>query len=391
MASSQTDLLIIGAGPFGLSIAAYASHAQIEHLIVGRPMEFWKSNMPKGMFLRSASDWHLDAAGDATMERFFAEQNQTPSAVQPLSLDVYLQYVKWFSRRKQLAPIEHLISSLSHDWAADPPFTVVLDNGDTIRARRVVVAIGFKYFKNLPIELIQLLPEGSYGHTCDEVDFLKYEGKRLLIVGGRQSAFEWAALLAEAGAAEVHVTHRHDSPQFAQSDWTWVNPVVDAMVNDPAWYRSLSESDKESINQRMFAEGRLKLEPWLQRRMNRDSIKLWPRTQIASCTQLASGELSVLLNSGIKFCIDHIILATGYKVSIGQVPFLNSGNLLPQLRTADGFPELDDHLQTNIPGLFMTSMPAAQQFGPFFNFTVSVRTAAKLIVSAIAKQNSTAA
>jgi thioredoxin reductase len=38
--SNETDLLIIGAGPFGLAIAAQAAHAGIEYLIVGKPMEF---------------------------------------------------------------------------------------------------------------------------------------------------------------------------------------------------------------------------------------------------------------------------------------------------------------------------------------------------------------
>lgn len=57
---SKTELLIVGAGPFGLALAAQAQHDHIEHLIVGKPMEFWRANMPKGMLLRSACDWHLD-------------------------------------------------------------------------------------------------------------------------------------------------------------------------------------------------------------------------------------------------------------------------------------------------------------------------------------------
>jgi hypothetical protein len=76
-----------------------------------------------------------------------------------------------------------------------------------------------------------------------------------------------------------------------------------------------------------------------------------------------------------------VILATGYKVRIERVPFLSG--LLDGLAIEDGFPVLDEHFQTSIPGLYITSMPATRDFGPFFAFTVSVRTSARLIGRAL--------
>ena len=61
----------------------------------------------------------------------------------------------------------------------------------------------------------------------------------MLIVGGRQSAYEWAALLAEAGAAAVHVVHRHDPPSFETSDWTFVDELMDNTISIPGWFRGL--------------------------------------------------------------------------------------------------------------------------------------------------------
>jgi cation diffusion facilitator CzcD-associated flavoprotein CzcO len=111
-----------------------------------------------------------------------------------------------------------------------------MDNGDLILADRVVVAVGFKYFTCVPPALAERLPPGRFSHTCDLVDFSRLKGRRCLIVGGRQSAFEWAALVHEAGAAAVHITHRHDSPAFAIADWSWVKPLAERTIEDPGWY-----------------------------------------------------------------------------------------------------------------------------------------------------------
>ena len=81
--------------------------------------------------------------------------------------------------------------------------------------------------------------------------------------------------------------------------------------------------------------------------------------------------------------MDQIILATGYRVRIDQVPFLRNGNILPLLTTRNGVPVLDAQFQTSVPGLFITSLPANQDFGPFFAFTVSVRTSARIIGRAL--------
>jgi 2-polyprenyl-6-methoxyphenol hydroxylase-like FAD-dependent oxidoreductase len=88
----ETDVLIIGAGPFGLAVAAQAAHDHVEHLIAGKAMGFWRENMPKGMFLRSACDWHLDPVNVHTIEAFLSTIEQTPKDVEPLSLDFYLSY-----------------------------------------------------------------------------------------------------------------------------------------------------------------------------------------------------------------------------------------------------------------------------------------------------------
>ncbi len=382
-----TDLLVIGAGPFGLA-TAHARHLGVDYRIVGKSMEFWRVNMPAGMYLRSACDWHLDPANDATIEKFLRLQGLAPADVEPLSRQLYVRYAEWFQEQKHIEAHPVYIRRLDHTGGEVRRFSATLDNGDSIAAKHVVIAVGFKYFKHVPSDIAERLPAGRYGHTCDLVEFEALRGKRCLIVGGRQSAFEWAALIGESGAAAVHVSHRHDSPAFQASDWSWVNPLVEAIADQPGWFRNLSPAEQDSVNHRLWAEGRLKVEPWLEARVNKASIKLWPNTQIIACDELATGEVAVTLDNRETLAVDQVILATGYKVNIDQVPFLAQGNILETLKIENGFPVLDEHFQTNIPGLFITSMAAVQGFGPFWGFTIAVRTSAKLIGQAIVRNRS---
>ena len=367
----KTDLLIVGAGPFGLALAAQAQHERIEHLVVGKSMEFWRANMPKGMFLRSACDWHLDPQNVHTLEAYLQTQNKRPADVEPLSLEFYLTYAEWFQQQKNIQPYQVYVQRLD---SADH-FVATTFDGEVIDAHRVVLAPGFRHFAYIPEDLKRKLPTGRYQHTAEFVDFSAARDKRYLIIGGRQSAFEWAALLLEAGAATVHLSHRHASPAFAAADWSWVNPMVDNIIDDPNWFRDLSQTEKDDVNHRLWAEGRLKIEPWLQARLNGERVKLWPHTELESGDE----NLEVTLTNGARFNVDQIVLATGYKVNIARLPYLAAGNLLARLETRNGFPVLDDHFETSVPGLFITSMPATQDFGPFFGFTISVRTSARLI------------
>jgi cation diffusion facilitator CzcD-associated flavoprotein CzcO len=370
-----TNVLVIGAGPFGLSLAAQAAHDGIEHIIVGKPMEFWRKNMPAGMYLRSACDWHLDPLNVHTIERFLEVSGKTAQDVEPLSLSFYLEYAEWFREQKRIQPHEVYVQRLDHDR----DFTASTFFGEKIIAQRVVLAPGFRHFAHVPDDLRALLPAGRFEHTADFVDFSNLTGARLLVIGGRQSAFEWAALLLEAGASKVYLSHRHESPAFKAAEWSWVSPLVDGMLENPRWFRHLSQSDKDAVSRRLWEEGRLKVEPWLESRLSDGRASVFPKTQLVECVEQANGEVLATLSNGETFVVDKIVLATGYKADIARLPYLAAGNVLERLETRNGFPLLDDHFETSVPGLFTTSMPAGQDFGPFFNFTIAVRVSAKLI------------
>ncbi len=378
--ASDTDVQVIGAGPFGLSLAAQLRGDGTDHHVVGRSMEFWSSNMPSGMYLRSECDWHLDPLGIDTIEAYLGELGKTPAEVLPISLAFYLEYARWFQQRKKIAPVDVRVQRLDREHGS---FAVALDDGQTIRANNVVLALGFEYFQHIPSDLAAMLPAGRFSHTCTAVDLTQFAGQRVMIVGGRQSAFEWAALLLEEGATEIYLTHRHDSPAFAVADWSWVNPLVSSMVADPEWFRRLPLEEQEAIKQRMWVEGRMKVEPWLEERLRGDDVRVWPRTRLAEVVDGVDGGIEVRLDSGQSAVVDHVIFATGYKVDLSRIPLLAEGNLLDDVETSNGYPVLDEHFQTSVPGLFITSLAASQDFGPFFGFTGAVRTSAKLIAAGV--------
>lgn len=372
----ETDVLVVGAGPFGLALSAHLSDLGVRHVVAGRSMSFWREHMPRGMFLRSGLDWHLDTAGAATFNAFMQQSGQgdADASVLPLTCDAYLDYVEWFTRERgvQVTPFE--VEELDVD--DNGRFTASGSEG-TISAANVVVATGFRDFAFRPPELEAMLPEGCSGHTCDVVDFERFRDQRVLIVGGRQSAFESAALLAEAGASRVDIVYRHETPQFTESDWTWVDALMERTETEPGWYRDLSEEDRRELNGRFWAEGRLKLEPWLARRLESDSIRTWPRDEVIAACEEAGG-LRLSLKGGVELQTDFVLLATGYRADLSRLAFM-APSLLERIETRNGSPALDTSLQCNVPGLYFTSMAATQDFGPFFAFTVSARCSAKLI------------
>jgi lysine/ornithine N-monooxygenase len=380
--SKPTPLLIIGAGPFGLAMAAQAQELGVDHVVIGQPMSFWKRHMPTGMVLRSGCDWHLDPTERDTIERFLETRGQPPTDVEPLSLAFYQEYAEWFQEEKGIRTRSSRVTRLDE---IDGRLQATLDDGTLLTAQRVLLALGFAPFAHIPVELADLVPAERRSHTCDCVEAERFAGQRVLIVGGRQSAFELAALLAEAGATAVHVCHRHATPVFAASDWSWVGPLLERIGNEPGWYRGLSDAQRESLNARFWAEGRLKLEPWLGPRVDRAAITIRPRTSVVGCEPTASA-LRVRLNIGETVDVDHVVFATGYKVDLKRVGLLNAGNLIDRIACRGGSPVLDDYLQTTVPGLFVTSLPAAQDFGLFFAFTAAVRASARIVGHALAKR-----
>jgi cation diffusion facilitator CzcD-associated flavoprotein CzcO len=372
--TDSSTLLVIGAGPYGVATAARAIECGIDTIVVGGPMAFWKQHMPEGMYLRSGPDWHLDAAGVHTFEAFLEERGIAPNDIDPIPISVFLEYATWFQESKGVVARESLVTQLTHEGKV---FEALLDSGERITAEAVVAAPGIRHFQQLP-PWADSVPRGIGAHTGDLVHFEDLRDARVLIVGGRQSAYEWAALIGEHGAERIDIVHRHDVPLFERVSWKFVDDYVAAMLAVPGWWQALSHSEQERISRQFWEVGRLTLEWWLIPRLVTDQFHRWPGTSVTHISE-DTGDVIAELSNGERLAVDRIVFATGYKANLPNVPYLEG--LVDRINLVDGFPVLDEAFQSSIAGLYITGFAATRDFGPFLGFTKACPAAATLIVN----------
>src|SRR6201987_879233 len=98
----KCDVAIVGAGPYGLSLAAHLAAQNIAFRIFGPAMDTWRSAMPAGMYLKSegfASS--LSDPGKTFTLAHYSTANGIPYADTglPVPLKVFNDYCVEFQRR----------------------------------------------------------------------------------------------------------------------------------------------------------------------------------------------------------------------------------------------------------------------------------------------------
>lgn len=373
-AADRTDLLVIGAGPYAYAAAAYARHRGIEARVVGHPMAFWREQMPSGMFLRSGVDWHLDATGEHTFEAYLEERSLRAADHDPVPLDVFLDHTEWFRREKGLEIDARLVDRLEHP---DGTFVASMEDGSTITADKVLAAPGIRHFAHLP-EWHHAVPAERRVHTSELVSFDHLAGARVVIVGGRQSAYEWAALLCDHGAERVDVVHRHATPAFARVSWAFVEPHIEATLTHRGWWRGLPPEQQRAIAATFWQVGRLTLEHWLVPRLRPEVVTRHPGSEVTG-VDATGHDVRLSVSDGAVLTADLVVFASGYRTDLAQVPYL--APVLDQVSMTDGFPDLSEGFETSLPGLYVTGFAATRDFGPFFGFTRGCPAAAQIAVS----------
>ena len=211
-------VVVLGAGPYGLSIAAHLQARGVRVRVFGEPMGSWRHRMPKGMFLKSepsASTISAPRPGYRLAE-YCADQGLGQfGRHQPVPIDVFVGYGLWFAER--LVTVEE--TQVDVVSRAGDGFEVALASGEQLYASAVVVATGLTGFANVPIELQELAPhgpspDGILAHSSQHPDLSRLAGRRVGVIGAGQSALETAVLAAERDA-DVTVIARRSNLVFA--------------------------------------------------------------------------------------------------------------------------------------------------------------------------------
>ena len=374
---TRTDLLVVGAGPYAYSAAANARDHGIDTHIVGIPMAFWRDQMPTDMFLRSGTDWHLDASGVHTFAAYVEDRGLSAADLDPIPIATFLDHTDWFAAQKSLDVDQRLVASLDKP---DGTFVATMADGSTITADKVLSVPGIAHFLNLP-EWADAVPARRRSHTSELVSFDDLAGARVAVIGGRQSAYEWAALLCDHGAERVDVVHRHPTPTFERVSWAFVDAYVNQTLAVRGWWRELSAERQQVIALEFWKVGRLTLEPWLVPRLRRDVVTSHPGCSVTSVEADDAGEgpVTLTLDDGQRLTADHVVFASGYRADLGRVPYLSG--IVDRVEITDGFPDLSPGFETSLAGLYVTGFASTRDFGPFYGFTKGCPSSAALSVA----------
>ena len=389
--NSTVDVAIIGAGPYGLSLAAHLENAGVSRRIFGHPMGFWRAHMPDGMLLKSeafASSLSDPARADSFAAFCQATNRAYVDRGDRVSLGTFVEYGEWFQRAEvpDVEPV--LVTDVTRDHGG---FEISLVEGDRARARCVVVATGVQHFAHVP-RVLTGLPSPAVSHSSDHIDLGVFRGRDVVVVGAGQSALESAALLSERGA-RVRVMARGPELEWNGEPLLPGRPLARRLrepaaplgsgwatwfyCNHPALFRYLPTRER-------IRRARTSLGPagawWLRQRVEEGCEVLLGHTTVAAETIDGGVRLRAQTRDArvVDVVAEHVLAATGYRPDIARLPFLGPAVKI-QVQTCFGAPKVDAGFESSVPGLHFIGPVVASTFGPAMRFVWGADFAARVL------------
>lgn len=380
----NTNVVIVGAGPYGLSLAAHLRKAGVSHRIFGQPMQSWQEHMPKGMCLKSdgfaSSLYDPDAA--FTLEHFCREQGLPYQASGlPVPLDTFIAYGLEFQRRMVPALEQTNIAGIVR---CEGGFRLTTSAGETLTAKRVVLAVGITHFDYTPPILAALPPE-AVTHSSAYSDVSVFKGKTVVVVGAGASAVDFAAALADGGA-DVRLVGRRRALAFYMPDHE-PRPLRERvkkprsglglgwklrfLADAPFLFFALPRKLRHRIVQRHLGP----VPAWFMREKIESRIPLHLSAHITK-VEARGAKVSVRYTQPNmpeqELVADHVIAATGYRASVKSLRFVDA-EITGGIKTVEDTPVLNRAFETSVPGLHMIGLASANNFGPVCRFACGAK------------------
>ena len=388
-----SEVLIVGAGPFGLSISTHLRGQGIDHLIVGRAMDTWRAHMPAGMYLKSepyGSDMSCPEAGYDLAGYSRSERIEGIGRGIPLSLERFLDYSDWYI--KQLVPDVSDVT-VTEIKAVSGGFRATFADAEPVLARNVVIATGVLPHFYIPAELSSL-PAGLVSHTSDHQTFDQFRGRHVAIVGAGSSALETAALLHEAGCEVQLVVRCPDSPVWGTRAVP-LNGLARFRNNklcegwkcllwdSPAAFRRLPQSVRVEKAQTVLGP----LGAWWLKDRVEGVIEILDKTHLRGAEPSGSGvKLSLEGSKRSSLEVDHVIAGTGYRYDIARLAYL-PGDLQARIATVSGYPVLNRAGESTVPGLYFAGALAAFGLGPSMRFIAGTHNLSGQLARSVARSS----
>jgi lysine/ornithine N-monooxygenase len=400
--TSSTPAVVIGAGPYGLSVAAHLRARGIQARVFGEVMSSWRSHMPAGMCLKSTPDASSLGAPTAgfTLADYCMAQGVRPlreNDVVPIQL--FVRYGQWFQER--LVPdVEPVAIEQAERTGRD--FRLMLSSGEELQTPSIVVATGISGLAHVPDELASMTPAGPsptarVSHSSQHSNLSAFAGRKVAVIGAGQSALESAALLHEAGADAVVLARRPARFGFPPKEPSGRLAAMFPQPHSPLGptWRIYPFSHAPALFRYLPPETRLRLVArvlgplgawWLRDRvvgqvpiLNEHAVRHAERDGdgVLLSMSCADGQRSTLR-------VDHVLAATGYRVDLARLGFLGPG-IRQQIRLVGGFPELSGSFESSVRGMYFVGLPAAAAFGPLMRFVCGAPFAARRVSTAVGR------
>jgi FAD-dependent urate hydroxylase len=381
---------IVGAGPYGMSLASHLAARNIEHRILGRPMQFWSQIAAAGgqRYLKSfcfGTDISTPTPGFS-----FTDYNRPRGleTFEPCSIENFAAYGRWFQQNN--LPWVEPVDVVHVERLADG-FAVNLADGERFCAARLVLATGLSRFAHVPAVLASL-PPGLVTHTSRIAAFSSFKGRSVAVIGAGQSALEAAALLHEAGA-HPQLLVRNDAILWQtrvsqqRSVWRRLRSPISGLGTGPkAWALTRFPGGMHRVPQALrirFVKSHLPAEGawWLRPRVEHQ-VPIHTGVAVIDAREVAGG-VSLRLRvanegSDREFAVEHVVAGCGYAVDVDRLDFVDP-ELRGAIRRVERAPRLNGVFETSVSGLHFVGPASAPSFGPLFRFVVGAEYTSRIV------------